>query len=121
MLNDVFYRTILLSRYQKSKASLDINETRDDGILGCCGISWTMCKQSAPRSRQVATSTPHHSIFYRSDALLDAQPTVSKQRGVEEKRVRHLSAAELEDHVDRRIVLEETVEVDDVRMTKTAV
>jgi len=27
------------------------------------GISWTICKQSAPRSRQVSTSTPHHSIF----------------------------------------------------------
>jgi len=25
-------------------------------------ISWTMCKQSAPRSRQITTPTPHHSI-----------------------------------------------------------
>jgi len=28
-----------------------------------CGISWTICKQSAPRSRQIITPTPHHSIF----------------------------------------------------------
>ena len=35
----------------------------DDGVLGCSGISWTMCKQSAPRSRQITTPTPHHSIF----------------------------------------------------------
>jgi len=26
-------------------------------------ISWTICKQSAPRSRQITTTTPHHSIF----------------------------------------------------------
>jgi len=27
------------------------------------GISWTICKQSARRSRQITTPTPHHSIF----------------------------------------------------------
>jgi len=27
------------------------------------GISWTISKQSAPHSRQITTSTPHHSIF----------------------------------------------------------
>ena len=27
------------------------------------GISWTICKQSAPHSRQISTPTPHHSIF----------------------------------------------------------
>jgi len=26
------------------------------------GISWTICKQPAPRSRQITTSTPHQSI-----------------------------------------------------------
>jgi len=33
------------------------------GFRGCSGISWTMCEQSAPRSRQITTPTPHHSIF----------------------------------------------------------
>ena len=28
------------------------------------GISWAICK-SAPRSRQITTPTPHHSVFYR--------------------------------------------------------
>jgi len=28
------------------------------------GISWTICKRSAPRSRQITTPTPHHSVFY---------------------------------------------------------
>ena len=39
------------------------------------GISWNICK-SAPRSRQTTTPTPHHSVFYRLDALPAAQPTV---------------------------------------------
>ena len=41
------------------------------------GISWTICK-SAPRSRQITTPAPHHSVFYRPDALPAAQPTASK-------------------------------------------
>ena len=41
------------------------------------GISWAICK-SAPRSRQITTPAPHHSVFYRPDALPAAQPTVSK-------------------------------------------
>jgi len=41
------------------------------------GISWAICK-SAPRFRQIITPTPHHSVFYRPDALPAAQPTASK-------------------------------------------
>jgi len=41
------------------------------------GISWAICK-SAPRSRQITTPAPGHSVFYRPDALPAAQPTVSK-------------------------------------------
>jgi len=41
------------------------------------GISWAACK-SAPRSRQMTMPAPHHSVFYRSDALPAAQPTASK-------------------------------------------
>jgi len=33
------------------------------GFGGGNGIHWTMCKQSAPHSRQITTPTPHHSIF----------------------------------------------------------
>jgi len=40
-------------------------------------ISWAICK-SAPCSRQMTTPAPHHSVFYRPDALLAAQPTASK-------------------------------------------
>ena len=41
------------------------------------GISWATCT-SAPRSRQITTPAPHHSVFYRLDALPAAQPTASK-------------------------------------------
>ena len=41
------------------------------------GISWAVCK-SAPRSRQITMPAPHHSVFYRPDALPAAQPTASK-------------------------------------------
>ena len=41
------------------------------------GISWAICK-SAPRSRQITTPAPHHSVFYRPYALPAAQPTASK-------------------------------------------
>jgi len=33
------------------------------GFGDSSGISWTICKQSAPHSRQITTPTPHHSIF----------------------------------------------------------
>ena len=41
------------------------------------GISWAICK-SAPRSRQITMPAPHHSVFYRPDALPAAQTTASK-------------------------------------------
>jgi len=41
------------------------------------GFSWAICK-SAPRSRQITMPAPHHSVFYRPDALPATQPTASK-------------------------------------------
>ena len=46
-------------------------------IVSGSGISWAICK-SAPRSRQITMPAPRHSVFYRPDALPDAQPTASK-------------------------------------------
>ena len=48
------------------------------GILGCSDISWTICKQSAPHSRHITTPAPHHSVFYRPDALPATQPAASE-------------------------------------------
>jgi len=41
------------------------------------GISWDICK-SATRSRQKTMPAPHHSVFYRPDALPATQPMASK-------------------------------------------
>ena len=41
------------------------------------GISWAVCK-SATRFRQITMPAPHHSVFYRPDALPATQPTASK-------------------------------------------
>jgi len=43
------------------------------------GISWAICK-SAPHSRQITMPVPHHSSFYRPDALPVTQQTASKHR-----------------------------------------
>ena len=64
-----------VSQYQKGKTSLDLNDAKEDGVLGCSGISWTICKQSAPHSRQITTPTPHHSIF--TGQMLLRRPTNS--------------------------------------------
>ena len=63
--------TTQVSRYQKGKTNLGFTEVRGSGI------SWAICK-SAHRSRQITTPAPHHSVFYRPDALPATQPTVSK-------------------------------------------
>ena len=57
--NGLFSTTVWVSRYQKGKTSPDLYEARGDGFLGCSGI---ICKQCAPRSRQVTTLTLHRSI-----------------------------------------------------------
>jgi len=49
---------------------------RQEKVSGS-GIVWAVCK-SAPRSRQTTMPAPHHSSFYRPDALPAAQPTASK-------------------------------------------
>ena len=41
------------------------------------GISWAVCK-SASSCRQITMPVPHHSFFYRPDALPAAQPTASR-------------------------------------------
>ena len=59
---------------QENKTNLDLLEQE---IVSGSGICWAMCK-SAPHSRQITTPTSHHSVFYRLDALLAVQLTVSK-------------------------------------------
>ena len=52
--------TTQVSRYQKGKTNLDFTEARDSEW------QWhqlAICK-SAPRSRQITTPAPHHSVFF---------------------------------------------------------
>jgi len=73
--NGPLSRITQVSRYQKDKTNLDFTEQQQ--TVSGSGISWAVCK-SAPRSRQITTPAPQHSVFYRSDALPAAQPTASK-------------------------------------------
>ena len=72
-LNGPFSGTTRVSQCQKGKTNLNFTGARVSGS----GISWAICK-SAPRSKQITTPAPHHSVFYRPDALPAAQPTASK-------------------------------------------
>ena len=69
--NGPLSRSTQVNQYQKGKINLDFTEVRGSGI------SWAICK-SAPCSREITTPVPHHSVFYRPDALPAAQPTASK-------------------------------------------
>jgi len=61
-------------QYQKGKTILNLKEMMWywDGS----GISWTLCKQSAPCSRQITTPTLYHSIF--TGRMLFLTPTARK-------------------------------------------
>jgi len=52
-----------VSQCQKDKTSLDLGDAIDDWVFGSSGISWSICKHSAPRFRQITTPAPHHSSF----------------------------------------------------------
>jgi len=56
------------------------------------GISQAICK-CAHRSRQITMPAPHHSVFYRPDALPVSQPTVSKHWRHLHKHLKNISNA----------------------------
>jgi len=77
--NSLFSRTTWVSWRQKSKTSLDLNEARDDGVLGW---RWHQLDhmQTVCTSLQTDNHTNTSSLnFHKPDALPDAQPTLSKQ------------------------------------------
>jgi len=70
--------TTWISLYQKGKTSQNLNEARDDAVLG---KQWHQLDymQTICTSLQTDNHTNTSSLnFYRPDALPDAQPTVSK-------------------------------------------
>jgi len=74
--NGPLFGTTQVSRYQKAKPIWIL--LKQETVSGS-GISWAICK-SAPRSRQITTPAPDHSVFYRPGTLPAAQPTASKHR-----------------------------------------
>ena len=81
MFNGLFSTTTWVSRYQKGKTSLDLNEARDDGVLGW---QWHQLDhmQTVCTSLQTDNHTNTSSLnFYTLDVLPDAQPTVSSTGG----------------------------------------
>ena len=61
--NSLFSRTTWVSRHQKGKPFWILLEQEMMGWWEGSGISWTICRSSAPRFRQITMSVPHHSVF----------------------------------------------------------
>jgi len=61
----------------KKEKERKLKPTWKQETLTGSSISWAICK-SASHSRQITMPAPHHSVFYRPDALPAAQPTASK-------------------------------------------
>ena len=89
--NGLFSRTILVSQHQKSRTIMvkPISIYWSKTVSGS-GISWATCK-SASRLKWITMPAPHHSVFYRPDALPAAQPTASKHWRQHEMKNRILS------------------------------
>jgi len=77
--NGRFPRTTWVNRHQKGKISLDLNEARDDGVLG-----WQWHQLDHMQTICTSLQTDNHantSSLNFLHALPDAQPTVSKHWG----------------------------------------
>jgi len=62
--NGLFARTNWVSRYQKRFTSLDLVETRGDGVSGCSGISWPISKQTICTLSQTDNHTNTSSLNF---------------------------------------------------------
>jgi len=83
----LFSGTTWVSWYKKGKTSLDLNEARDDGVLGW---QWHQLDhmQTICTSLQIDNHTNTSLLnYYRLDALPDAQLTVSKHWRVKHWRI----------------------------------
>ena len=80
--NGPFAWTTRVSRYQKGKPIWIL--LKQETVSGN-GVSRAICK-SAPHSRQITKLAPHHSVYYRPDALPATQPTASKHWRQSKKR-----------------------------------
>jgi len=94
--NGHFSWTTWVSWLQKGKTSLDLNEARDDGVLG---MQWHQLDQT--QTVCISLQTDNHTNtplldFYRLDALPDADETEKPQKQQE-------AQLSLRNHVMRRV------------------
>ena len=74
------WQTTDTNTHQQNQSGLQ----RSNRWWGGSGISWTTCKSTAPRSRQITTPAPHRSIFLQARCSSChptnqlSQPTASK-------------------------------------------
>jgi len=54
---------LFLSEKKQERYAPVTGTSSSSAVLGRSGVSWTICKQSAPRSRQTTTPKPRRSIF----------------------------------------------------------
>ena len=73
----IHYHAIVITGVRHRRRTVTIWILLKQETVSGSGISWAKCK-SAPCSRQITMPAPHHSVFYRPDALPAAQPTASK-------------------------------------------
>ena len=52
------------------------------GFWDGSGVSWTICKKYAPRSREITTPTPYHSIFTRRMLFLTPNQQCQSTEGI---------------------------------------
>ena len=129
--NGLFSRTTWVSRYQKGKTSLDLNEVGDDRVLG-----WQWHQLDHMQTISASLQTDNHTNtswlnLYRPGALPGAQPTVPEHRrhityycndvwisGADRDRERERGDGDfLDDHDEREADgLDEREEVDPARL-----
>ena len=77
--NGPFSGTTRVSRYEKGKTNLDFTEAKRRWVAVASAGPYASL---APCSRQITTPAPHHSVFYRPDALPATQPTAPRSRQI---------------------------------------
>jgi len=75
--NGLFSRKTWVSRYQKGKTSLDLNEARDGEVLESNGISRTLCKQYALHSREITNHSSTSSLNFLQAGCFSWHPANS--------------------------------------------
>ena len=78
--NSLFCTTTWVGWHQKGKP---IWILREQEMMGSSGISCTICKSFAPRSRQITTLVPHQSVFTGQMHILPPNQQCQSTEGID--------------------------------------